>query len=292
MKELLSRKLESCGIKDVVISSSLKPILCEDIFSNSIYSEDVRSMMYIATGIACETRGLVATICKGTNESRSAYSGLTEAYYKKLPILFITIGNQLDYTTELNDCCVRHYCGIDNIDKAIKNLKGYSLPVHVSIEIDETIKELNDLATNTVEILRKTLKDNHYLFIGQSIKASLSGFSCKVVADKCCEGIDGCLSNVLGASLTRKRERYIGLVSEEEFLHDINVLGNIHSNDLLLYIVICDNNIGFIEEYAKALNYCLFKFRESDLNLEIINEVLSNGRKTVLLIKQNRGYDD
>ena len=80
-----------------------------------IYSSvDERSAAYLACGLAAETGEPVALSCTGATASRNYISGLTEAYYRKLPILAITstqhigrIGQNMpqviDRTSPLND---------------------------------------------------------------------------------------------------------------------------------------------------------------------------------------------
>lgn len=56
-----------------------------------IYSSvDERSAAYIACGLAEESREPVVLTCTGATSSRNYMPGLTEAYYRKLPILAIT----------------------------------------------------------------------------------------------------------------------------------------------------------------------------------------------------------
>ena len=51
---------------------------------------DERSAAYIACGIAAESNEPVVITCTGATASRNYYSALTEAYYRKLPIIAIT----------------------------------------------------------------------------------------------------------------------------------------------------------------------------------------------------------
>jgi 2-succinyl-5-enolpyruvyl-6-hydroxy-3-cyclohexene-1-carboxylate synthase len=56
-----------------------------------IYSSvDERSAAYIACGLAAESGEPVVLSCTGSTASRNYYPGLTEAYYRKLPVLAIT----------------------------------------------------------------------------------------------------------------------------------------------------------------------------------------------------------
>lgn len=56
-----------------------------------IYSSvDERSAAYIACGMAAESGEPVVLTCTGSTASRNYYPGLTEAFYRKLPILAVT----------------------------------------------------------------------------------------------------------------------------------------------------------------------------------------------------------
>ena len=56
-----------------------------------VYSAvDERSAAYMACGMAAESGEAVALSCTGATASRNYYPGLTEAFYRKLPVLAIT----------------------------------------------------------------------------------------------------------------------------------------------------------------------------------------------------------
>ena len=89
--------LKGHGIKKVVISPGATNVLFvasiqyDDWFE--VYSApDERSGAYIACGLASESGEGVVLSCTGATASRNYMPGLTEAYYRKLPILAITSG--------------------------------------------------------------------------------------------------------------------------------------------------------------------------------------------------------
>lgn len=80
-------------------------------------SVDERSAAYLACGMAAETGEPVIISCTGATASRNYMPGLTEAYYRKLPVLAITstrgnhkighlIDQQIDRRTIPNDIAV------------------------------------------------------------------------------------------------------------------------------------------------------------------------------------------
>lgn len=87
--------LKANNIKKIVTSpgatnySLVGSLQCDPFFE--IYSSvDERSAAYIACGMAAESGEPVVLSCTGSTASRNYYPGLTEAYYRKLPVLAIT----------------------------------------------------------------------------------------------------------------------------------------------------------------------------------------------------------
>lgn len=87
--------LKQHGIKRVIASPgstnmSLVASLQSDPFFEMYSSVDERSAAYLACGLAAETGEPVVISCTGATASRNYPPGLTEAFYRKLPILAIT----------------------------------------------------------------------------------------------------------------------------------------------------------------------------------------------------------
>ncbi len=87
--------LKRHGIKKVVASPGTTNMtfvasIQRDPFFEIYSSVDERSAAYIACGLAAESGEAVVISCTGATASRNYMSGLTEAYYRKLPILAIT----------------------------------------------------------------------------------------------------------------------------------------------------------------------------------------------------------
>lgn len=133
-------------------------------------SVDERSAAYLACGMAAETREPVVISCTGATASRNYMPGLTEAYYRKLPVLAITstrgnhkvghlIDQQIDRRNIPNDIAMEsvtipmvkdyedeRYCEIE-ANKAILALKlNGGGPAHINMYTkyskDFSVKEL------------------------------------------------------------------------------------------------------------------------------------------------------
>src|SRR5690554_3657909 len=87
--------LKKHGIKKVVASPGTTNMafvasVQQDPFFEIYSSVDERSAAYIACGLSAESGEPVVLSCTGATASRNYLPGLTEAYYRKLPILSIT----------------------------------------------------------------------------------------------------------------------------------------------------------------------------------------------------------
>lgn len=87
--------LKQHGIKKIVASPGSTNVtfvgsVQQDPFFEIYSSVDERSAAYIACGLAAESGEPVAISCTGATASRNYFPALTEAFYRKLPILAIT----------------------------------------------------------------------------------------------------------------------------------------------------------------------------------------------------------
>ncbi len=93
--QILLSLLKAHGIRRIIASpgSANSPFVAGvqfDKFFEVYSSVDERSAAYLACGLAAETDEPVVISCTGATASRNYASGLTEAYYRKLPVLAVT----------------------------------------------------------------------------------------------------------------------------------------------------------------------------------------------------------
>ena len=93
--QLVIGLLKAHGIRKIVASPGTTNItfigsLMHDTFFQIYSSVDERSAAYIACGLAEAANEPVVISCTGATASRNYFPGLTEAYYRKLPVLAIT----------------------------------------------------------------------------------------------------------------------------------------------------------------------------------------------------------
>ena len=87
--------LKHYGIRNVVASPGTTNMcfvasLQHDPFFHMYSCVDERSAAYMACGMAAESGEPVVITCTGATASRNYYPGLTEAYYRKLPVIAVT----------------------------------------------------------------------------------------------------------------------------------------------------------------------------------------------------------
>lgn len=165
--QMLIYLLKENGIKKVIVNpgtmnmSFVASIQSDDYFE--LYScVDERSACYMACGLAVESGEPVVLTCTGATASRNYMPGLTEAYYRKIPILAVTctphLGNigqnipqVLDRTRQLNDtfkfstyispikCENDEWNDIVQINKTLIELKrDGGGPVHINLGTELT----------------------------------------------------------------------------------------------------------------------------------------------------------
>lgn len=173
--QILIVLLKAYGIKKVIASPGATNISFIGSIQNDpwfeIYSSvDERSAAYIACGLAAESGEPVVLSCTGATASRNYISGLTEAFYRKLPILAVTsiqhigrVGNNVPQVIDrsqiqkdiakLSIQLPMIYCEEDrwatelNINKALIKLRDNGGgPVHINLvttySMDFSVKSL------------------------------------------------------------------------------------------------------------------------------------------------------
>lgn len=180
--------LKAYGIRRVIASPGTTNMtfigsIQQDPFFTIFSSVDERSAAYLACGMAAESGEPVVISCTGATASRNYMPGLTEAFYRKLPVLAITshrgahqIGHLLDQQIDRrvipNDIAVcsvtipmaktpqeERFCEIE-ANKAILALtRNGGGPVHINMYTEYN----KDFSVKTLpaahQILRYTIHD-------------------------------------------------------------------------------------------------------------------------------------
>lgn len=104
--QILIAMLKKYGISKIVVSPGSR----NSGFAGSIQNDpdfcvysviDERSAAYFATGLSFETNEPVVIACTGATASRNYLPGLTEAFYRKIPIICLTFGHEFAHPYNL-----------------------------------------------------------------------------------------------------------------------------------------------------------------------------------------------
>ena len=136
--------LKGHGIKNVVVSPGttnymLVSSMQNDSWFNIKSSADERSAAYIACGWAAETGEPVVISCTGATASRNYIPALTEAFYRKLPVLAIT---------SMNDSSIPG----QNLPQVIDRSKLPNDIATLSVNISEVFDKASENARNSSNI--------------------------------------------------------------------------------------------------------------------------------------------
>lgn len=141
--------LKANGIKKIIASPGATNYTLVGSVQNDPYFEiyssvDERSAAYMACGMAAESGEPVALSCTGATASRDYYPGLTEAFYRKLPVLAITSHQGADRIGQLIP---------QNIDRRVipHDIARYSVELPI-------VKDARDEAYVTMEANKALLE--------------------------------------------------------------------------------------------------------------------------------------
>lgn len=155
--------LKEHGIRKVVASPGTTNVglvasMQHDSYFEMYSAADERSAAYMACGLAGETGEAVVLSCTGATASRNYIPALTEAYYRKLPILTITsmlhrgrIGQNMPqiidrsmkqkdivrYSTQISGCHTEEdiwACNIQANQAILELFRDGGGPVHIDLE--------------------------------------------------------------------------------------------------------------------------------------------------------------
>ena len=248
--QILIALLKAHGIKKVIASPGTTNITFIASIQHDPYFEiysaaDERSAAYIACGLSAESGEPVVLSCTGATASRNYAPGLTEAFYRKLPILAITatqpidrighnIAQVIDRRVQLNDMVKLsvQVSGVNNeddkwaceiaINKAILELKHRGGgPVHInftttysSVYDTKTLPEVNVIERITYkDKLPDIPKGKIGIFVGNHKKwdEKLTG-----VVDDFCEKYNAIVFCDHTSKYKGKYRAFTGLIATQE----------------------------------------------------------------------------
>ena len=114
-------KIKKCILSPGATNITFVASLQQDPWFECYSSVDERSAAYMACGLVAESGEPVVLSCTGATASRNYLPGLTEAYYRKLPIVAVT--------STQNVCRIGHHIAqvIDRdefLNEVVKNIQN------------------------------------------------------------------------------------------------------------------------------------------------------------------------
>lgn len=163
--QILIYLLKAYNIRKIVASPgttnlSFVASLQQDAYFEMYSSVDERSAAYIACGLAAESGEPVVLTCTGATASRNYMPGLTEAFYRKLPVLAVTstqdisrighhIAQVIDRRSLANDIAL--------LSEHIPNVKDDISEWDCTIKINRALSELRHRGGGPVHLSLSTL---------------------------------------------------------------------------------------------------------------------------------------
>lgn len=243
--------LKANNIKRIIaspgtINLSLVASMMQDSWFNIISCVDERSAAYMACGMAAESKEPVVLSCTGATASRNYVPGLTEAYYRKLPVIAITattsitrIGHlhqqMMDRTKQFNDLVnlsvqvpvvndahSEWFCNMQ-VNKALAETKrNGGGPVHINLET----RDLRDFECEELiktPIIRRIGYEDEFpelpsgkvvIYIGSHVAFNEEE---TLLIDKFCGNHDSAVICEHGSGFKGKYETSFSLVGSQEF---------------------------------------------------------------------------
>lgn len=169
--QILVYLMKAHGIKRVVVSPGSTNVCFVGSIQQDPYFEiyscvDERSAAYMAVGMAAESNEPVALSCTGATASRNYFPALTEAYYRKLPVLAITASQDLSRIGNLFPQAIdRSQQPKDTIKYSVhlQNVKDEADEWDVMLKVNRALLELNHHGRGPVHINLSTLYSKNFM---------------------------------------------------------------------------------------------------------------------------------
>lgn len=262
---ILLSLLKKHGIRKIIINPGTQNMSFaisaqQDDFFEVYSCVDERSGAYMACGMADETGEPVIITCTGATASRNYLPAITEAFYRKLPLLAITatkeacfVGNNfsqvIDRSIQISDT-YKYSVNISTIksdndawkcnlkvNEALLKLKeGEAGPVHINLETVATSDFSTESLPDERTIKMITYTDPFPKLYGRKIVIFIGNHkqweeNLLEYVDQFCERFDAVVVQDLTGKYLSKYGCYVNLIAEQE-----NYKANILDVDLCVYL--------------------------------------------------------
>lgn len=267
----------SSVIAESICHRGIKTILCNETLRDSAFIrklqnekglcilvyQDARTVGYVGTGIAADSREPVVILCN-EGDARSLAPAQTEAFYRQLPVMFLIVRKSvaLNNASPMKDISNYNYYitrSDDSIevqktmDDAFNQLLQQDKPVvqvFCELENGDSVPQ-NCRFQEWIDKLVETYGDNFHYVVSNEVFKAFKAKAINVYTMKNTESFVGYVSYYLGTLLPDSGNG-IAFITEEEFLLDINTLGSRHYPDNTCIIVMCKSKQDRCYRCAKA----------------------------------------
>lgn len=280
--EILLNKLGDKHIARHILCPSVYSVVpnLKNLINNPIEIIDERSAIYVATGMCEEIGAPVVVWCADNDSYRNLTPALTEAYYRKLPILVVALSCDGNINQAINpQDTIRYYVnnstlgsrGTDaDIDLAIKYLyadvKG---PVYLSIgkytEGCTDYRATVDVLSIDVTSIAKILPSDACVHFGSCFSCSCAHLK-DVTFRKNHVTNDGNFSMLIGSAIVASKQLHIGIFTADELSYDLNMFGNRHvGNNLVVMCIVQNQHASAIYDFAQRMQWECKKIQVSEI---------------------------
>lgn len=263
--------LKDRGIyKNVICPSAFNEIPeLVTFLNNPIEIIDERSAGYVATGLCAEIEAPVVVWCADNDAYRNLASALTEAYYRKLPILVIALACDANINQAINpQDAIRYYVNNStngckgteaDIEEAIEYLyadvKG---PVYLSLgAYQETVNVDTGACAKCIDATAVAciIPPSASVHVGKEVMCDSAHLGEVISRNNHCTK-DGNFSMLIGSSVFARDQLHVGLFSSEELAYDLNMFGNRHiDGNIVIFSFISDDQVPAIFDVAKRFGW-------------------------------------
>lgn len=286
--EILLNKLGDKHITKHVVCPSAYSVVSElkKLITNPIEIIDERSAGYVATGMCEEISAPVVVWCADNDSYRNLTSALTEAYYRKLPILVVALASDVNINQAINpQDTIRYYANnstvesrgmVADIEQAMEYLYAdVEGPVYLSLgtfsegSIDQ--QTTTDVHSTDVSSIARILPLDACVHFGSCFTCNCNHLK-DIVLRNDHVSLDGNLSMLIGSAVVAQDQLHIGVFTSEEIAYDLNMLGNRHvGNNLIVMCIAQNEQTSAIYDFAQRMQWDCKKVCASEI------ETIKNG---------------
>lgn len=169
--QILISLLKEHGIRKVIVSPGSTNVtfvgsIQQDPFFEIYSCVDERSAAYMACGLAVETNEVVVLSCTGATASRNYFPALTEAFYRKIPLLVVTSTQEISKVGNLVPQVIdrtQHPVDTLKLSVCLQTVKDADDEWNVNLKANNAILELNHHGCGPVHINLTTRYSKNFM---------------------------------------------------------------------------------------------------------------------------------